>query len=149
MKNIFNEFKKFISRGNVMDMAIGLIIGAAFTQIVNSLVNDIIMPPIGLVMGQMDFSQIFINLSEEPYATLKEAQDAGAATINIGLFINAVISFLIVALVLFFLIRAINQLQSQPPPARTKDCPYCFSKISIKAARCPQCTSRLESAETA
>ena len=151
MKNMANEFKEFISRGNVIDMAVGIIIGAAFTQIVNSLVNDVIMPPIGLVMGQMDFSQLFFNLSGEPYATLKEAQDAGAATVNIGLFVNAVISFLIVAMVVFFLIKAINQLQRPPEPASpdTRDCPFCFSKIPIKATRCPQCTSQLELAESA
>ena len=148
MKNILNEFKTFISRGNVMDMAIGIIIGAAFTGVVHSLVNDIIMPAIGLVMGQTDFSQIFINLSGESYATLKEAQDAGAATINVGLFVNAALNFLIVALVIFIMIKAINQLQRSPEAASpdAKDCPYCFSKIPIKSTRCPQCTSQLEPA---
>lgn len=146
MKNFIREFKTFVSRGNVLDLAVGIIIGAAFTQIINSLVNDIIMPPIGLLMGGMDFSELFINLSETSYATLKEAQDAGAATINIGIFINALINFLIVALVIFVLIRALNKLQRPPevPPPDTKTCPYCLSVVPLKATRCLYCTSELE-----
>lgn len=150
MGNLFEEFKKFISRGNVIDMAVGIIIGAAFTQIVNSLVNDVIMPPVGLAMGQVDFSQIFINLTGEPYATLKEAQDAGAATINVGMFVNAVINFLIVAVVIFLLIKAINQLQRPPEEEKpdVKKCPYCLYEIPGKATRCPHCTSQLALAES-
>lgn len=150
MSSFAKEFKEFISRGNVIDLAVGIIIGAAFTGVVNSLVNDVIMPPIGLLLGQVDFSQIFINLTGAPYATLKAAQDAGAPTLNIGLFINAVINFLIVAFVVFLLIKGINQLKrpAAPPPAPdTMDCPYCLSSIPKKATRCPHCTSQVEPAK--
>jgi large conductance mechanosensitive channel len=146
VSDFVKEFKEFISRGNVIDLAVGIIIGAAFTGVVNSLVNDVIMPPIGLLLGQVDFSQIFINLSGTPYPTLKAAQEAGAPTLNIGLFINAVINFLIVAFVVFLLIKGINQLKRQPapPPSDARDCPYCLSSIPKKATRCPHCTSQLE-----
>jgi large conductance mechanosensitive channel len=147
------EFRKFIMRGNVLDLAVGIIIGAAFTSIVNSLVNDIIMPPIGYVLGGVDFSNIFINLSGGEYASLAEAQAAGAATINIGLFINAVINFLIVAFVVFLIVRSFNQMmervqrkQATPEDPATKACPYCLSVIPVKATRCPNCTSQLEGA---
>jgi large conductance mechanosensitive channel len=140
---MLKEFKEFAMRGNVLDMAIGIIIGAAFGKIVTSLVNDIIMPPIGLLLGRVDFSSLFINLSGKPYTTLAEAKAADAATINYGIFLNTVLDFLIVAFVIFLLVRQINRLQRQPAPApvTTKECPYCFSAIPIKATRCPQCTS--------
>jgi large conductance mechanosensitive channel len=136
-------------RGNVLDLAIGVIIGGAFGSIVTSLVNDILMPPIGLLLGRVDFSSLFINLSGQPYASLAAAQEAGAATINYGLFLNAVISFIIVAFVVFLIVRQVNRLTSlaeKPAAAEeptTQDCPYCFSSISIKAVRCPFCTSDL------
>lgn len=145
------EFKEFISRGNVIDLAVGVIIGAAFTAIVNSLVNDILMPPIGFAMGGIDFSEYYINLSGTEYPSLAAAREAGAATINYGIFINAVIRFLIVALAVFLLVRQVNRLRRQfdrseaPPPAPTqKDCPYCLSAIPMKATRCPFCTSELQ-----
>ena len=144
---MLDEFKKFIMRGNVLDLAVAVILGASFGAIVNSLVNDIIMPPIGLALGKVDFSNLFINLSGTPYATLAAAKQAGAATINYGVFLNSVISFLIVALVVFLIIRQVNRATAKPapPPAAptTKECPYCASTISIKATRCPECTSTL------
>jgi large conductance mechanosensitive channel len=138
-------FKKFAMRGNVVDLAVGVIIGAAFGKIVSSLVSDIIMPPIGLMMGGLDFSNIFINLSNVDYPTLQAAKDAGAATINVGLFINTLIDFLIVAFVIFLLVKQINRLTPAPPPApvASRDCPYCATAIPIKATRCPHCTSQL------
>jgi large conductance mechanosensitive channel len=144
---MFNEFKKFAMRGNVMDLAIGIIIGAAFGKIVNSLVNDVLMPPIGMLTGNVDFTDKFITLSgSQTFATLKEAKDAGAATINYGLFINTIIEFLIVAFAVFILVKQMNRLREAPPPPgppTTKDCPMCFSTIPIKATRCPNCTSDL------
>ncbi len=140
------EFKKFVMRGNVLDLAIGIIIGAAFGKIVSSLVNDIVMPPIGMLLGQVDFNNLFINLSGGSYDSLKAAQDAGAATINYGVFINTIIEFLIVALVVFLLVRQINKLTTPPAPAgppTTKDCPFCYTSIAIQATRCPNCTSEL------
>ena len=145
---MFKEFREFAMRGNVLDMAIGIIIGAAFGKIITSVVNDIIMPPIGLLLGKVDFSGLFINLSGQSYATLAEAKAAGAATINYGMFVNTVIDFVIVAFVIFMLIRQVNRFKRQPAPApavpTTKECPFCLSVISIKAVRCPQCTSQLE-----
>jgi large conductance mechanosensitive channel len=148
---MLKEFKEFALRGNVVDMAVGVIIGAAFGTIVKSLVDDVIMPPIGLLLGGVDFTNFFALLKAGspagPYASLADAQAAGAVTINYGVFINSVISFLIVAFVIFFLIRAINQLQKEEeaPPAEptTKECPYCLSTIPIKATRCAHCTSEL------
>jgi large conductance mechanosensitive channel len=139
------EFKEFILRGNVVDLAIAVIIGAAFTAIVNSLVKDIFMPIIGYALGGVDFTNMFIVLGGGSYATLAEAQKAGAATINYGLFINAVITFLLIALILFFVLKGINKLQKQPvpAPANTKECPYCLSTIPLAATRCPNCTSQL------
>jgi len=139
------EFKEFVLRGNVVDLAVAVIIGAAFTAIVNSLVKDIFMPIIGYALGGVDFINMFIVLGGGSYATLAEAQKAGAATINYGLFINAVITFLLVALILFFVIKGINKLQKQPAPApaNTKECPYCLSTIPSNATRCPNCTSQL------
>jgi len=144
---MLKEFKEFAMRGNVLDMAIGIIIGAAFGKIVAVFVSDVLMPPIGLLLGRVDFSNLFINLSGKPVATIAEAKAAGAATINYGLFLNTVIDFLIVAFAIFLLIRQVNRLKSQPPPSpavpTTKDCPYCLSSIAIKATRCPHCTSEL------
>ena len=151
---MFNEFKKFAMRGNVVDMAVGIIIGSAFGTIVKSLVSDVMMPPIGLLMGGVDFADLFIILKEGttvgPYATLAAAQAAGAVTISYGVFVNSVISFLIVAIAVFLLIKGINTLQREKemPKAEptTKDCPKCFTAIPIKATRCPNCTSDLQSA---
>jgi large conductance mechanosensitive channel len=146
---VLKEFKEFIQRGSVLDMAIGIIIGAAFGKIVTSIVNDVIMPPIGLVLGRLDFANLFVNLSGKPYGSLAAAKAAGAATINYGLFINTVIDFLIVAFVLFLIIRQANQMRrksatSTVAPAM-KECPFCFTAISVKATRCPNCTSELKS----
>ena len=146
---MLQEFKKFAMRGNVVDMAVGIIIGGAFGTIVKSLVADVMMPPIGLLLGGVDFSDLFLTLKEGtkagPYATLAMAQEAGAVTIGYGLFLNAVISFLIVAFAVFMLIKAINQLQrEEEKPAEaptTKECPRCLSTIPIKATRCGHCTS--------
>ena len=142
---MWKEFKEFAMRGNVMDMAVGIIIGAAFGKIITSFVSDVLMPPIGLLLGKVDFSNLFITLSSQSFATLEEAKKAGVVTINYGLFLNTVIDFLIVAFVIFMMIRQINRLKKQPEPAvpTTKDCSHCFSVIPIKATRCPSCTSEL------
>src|SRR5512139_392033 len=151
---MLKEFKEFAMRGNVVDMAVGIIIGAAFGGIISSLVSDVIMPPIGLLLGNIDFSNMFAVLKEGakapgPYASVAAAKAAGATTLNYGLFINTIISFLIVAFAIFLLIKAINQMKRKEaaPPAEptTKDCPYCLSKIPIKATRCLACTSELKS----
>lgn len=143
---MLREFKEFALKGNVVDLAVGLMIGAAFGNIVSSLVNDILMPPIGLLLGNVDFSNLFINLSGTTYASLQEAQAAGAPTINYGLFINTVINFLLVALALYFVVRAINRFRKEPAPIEpnTKECPYCLSTIPINATRCAHCTSELD-----
>lgn len=144
---MLQEFKKFAMRGNAIDLAVGFIMGGAFGAIVNSLVNDIIMSPIGLLLGKVDFSNLFINLSGTAYATLEEAKKAGAATINYGLFINTLVNFLIVSFALFLVVRQVNRWTAKPAPAAeptTKECPYCYSEIPIKATRCPHCTSQLE-----
>ncbi len=142
---MWNDFRAFVMRGNVVDLAIGVIIGAAFGRIVSSLVSDIIMPPIGLILGEVDFSSIFITLSSHHYDTIAAAKAAGAPTINIGVFVNAVIDFIIVALVVFLVMRYVNKMLPKPPPAEptTKDCPYCISAIPLAATRCPNCTSEL------
>ena len=142
---MLKEFRDFAMHGNVIDLAVGVIIGGAFGKIITSHVTDIIMPPIGLLLHGMDFSNLFASLNGQAYATLADAQKAGAPTLNYGNFINNVIDFLIVALVIFLMIRAINRLQKPTPAAApiTKDCPYCFTAIPIKATRCPQCTSQL------
>ena len=153
---MLKEFKEFAMRGNVVDMAVGIIIGAAFGTIVKSLVADVIMPPIGLLLGNVDFSNLFIVLKQGatagPFATIAEAQKAGAVTINYGMFANTIISFLIVAFAVFLLIRALNKLQREeeapPEEPTTKECPHCLSTIPIKATRCGHCTSEL-SAEPA
>jgi large conductance mechanosensitive channel len=156
MSNFMGEFRKFALRGNVVDMAVGIIIGGAFSTIVKSLVDDVIMPPIGLLLGGVDFTDLYILLrpGEQPLpanATLSMAQEAGAVTLNYGQFINNVISFLLVALAVFLLIRMMNRLQENFDPheqveetPQTKECPYCFNTIDIKARRCPYCTSDLE-----
>ena len=143
---MWKEFKEFAMKGNVMDMAVGIIIGAAFGKIITSFVNDVLMPPIGMILGNVDFSKLFISLSNQSFATLEEAKKAGVVTINYGLFLNTVIDFLIVAFVIFMMIRQINRLKKEPEPAvpTSKDCPYCFSEIPVKASRCPSCTSELK-----
>jgi len=148
---MFQEFKDFAMRGNVVDMAVGIIIGGAFGTIVKSLVADVIMPPVGLLLGGVDFTDLFITLKEGaqagPYTTLAAAQEAGAVTISYGVFANSVISFLIVAFAVYLLIRSINNLQSEeveePTEPTTKECTFCMSEVSIKATRCPNCTSEL------
>jgi large conductance mechanosensitive channel len=142
---MLKEFKAFAMRGNVLDMAVGIIIGAAFGRIITSLVSDIILPPIGLLLGKVDFSSLFFNISGKSYATLAEAKAAGAATINYGVFLNNAIDFVIVALVIFLLVRQVNRWNkpAPAPEATTKDCAYCCSAIPIKARRCPNCTSEL------
>ena len=143
---MFKEFKEFAVKGNVIDMAVGIIIGVAFGKIISSFVNDILMPPIGLLMGKVDFSSLFINLSGKSFDSLASAKAAGAATINYGLFVNSVIDFIIVAFAIFLVIRQINRLKRKPEAA-TKECPYCFSKIPVKALRCPHCTSEINGLE--
>lgn len=141
---MLKEFKAFAMRGNLLELAVAFILGVAFGRVVTSLVNDVIMPPIGLALGGVDFSNLFINLSKPSFATLAEAQSAGAPTLNYGLFILAVLDFVIVAFVVFMLVRAVNRMQRQEPAApTTKDCPYCMSTIPLKATRCPHCTSEL------
>ena len=148
---MLKEFKEFAMRGNVVDMAVGIIIGGAFGTIVKSLVADVIMPPIGLLLGGVDFTDLFLILKEGaqagPYATLVAAQEAGAVTISYGIFINSIISFLIVAFAVFLLIRSINNMKKEeeaaPAEATTKECGFCLSEIAIKATRCPNCTSEL------
>lgn len=141
---MLKEFRDFAMRGNVMDLAVGVIIGTAFGKIVTSFVNDIIMPPIGMLLGNVDFSNLFISLNRQPYASLADAQAAGAPTLNYGLFINTVLDFLIVAAVIFLMVRAINRLSDPKASPTTKECPYCISAIPIQATRCPHCTSELK-----
>jgi large conductance mechanosensitive channel len=150
---MLKEFKTFVMRGNVLDLAVGIIVGAAFGAIVKSLVDDVIMPPIGLVLGNVDFSNLFVVLKEGakaagPYATLADAKAAGAVTLNLGLFVNSVILFLLTAFAVFMVVRAANRMR--PPEAAaapsTKECPYCRMAIPVGATRCPQCTSELREA---
>jgi large conductance mechanosensitive channel len=149
---MLKEFKDFAMRGNVIDMAVGIIVGAAFGTIVKSLVDDIIMPPIGLLLGNVDFSNLFVVIKAGkiigPYATLAAAKAAGAVTLNIGVFLNTIISFSIIAFSVFLIIKQINLLKRKeataPAMPATKDCPYCLSVIPIKASRCPHCTSELK-----
>jgi large conductance mechanosensitive channel len=149
---MFKEFKEFAIKGNVVDMAVGIIIGAAFVSIVNSLVNDIIMPPVGMILGNVDFTNLFFVLKEgkvpAPYSALADAKAAGAVTLNYGVFINAIISFLIVAFAVFLMVSRINKLKREPtasaPAPATKECPFCLSAVPLKAVRCPHCTSELK-----
>ena len=147
---MLKEFRDFAVKGNVLDMAVGIIVGAAFGKIVSSLVEDVIMPPIGLLLGKVDFSNLFISLNGQAYPSVAAAKQAGAATINYGLFINNIISFVIVAFAVFLLVKCVNHLRQEPKPADAaptdKECPFCCSKIPIKATRCPHCTSPLEQA---
>jgi large conductance mechanosensitive channel len=146
---MLKEFKAFIMRGNVLDLAVAVIIGGVFGKIVSSFVNDVVMPPIGLVVGKVDFSNLYLNLSSNTYASLAEAQKAGAPIIKYGLFINTVIDFLIVSFVIFFVVRLANRLQRQqaaaaPAAPTTKECPFCLSIIPLKATRCGHCTSEIK-----
>jgi large conductance mechanosensitive channel len=142
---MYNEFKAFIMRGNVIDLAIGVVIGAAFGKIVASFVEDVLMPPIGLALGKVDFSNLFINLSGKDYPSVAAAKQAGAATLNYGIFFNNILNFLIIAFVIFLLIKQINRMQ-QPAPAAasTKECPHCLSTIPLNATKCAHCTSDLK-----
>jgi len=148
--SMLKEFKEFAVKGNVVDMAVGIIIGAAFGKIVKSLVDDIIMPPIGFLLGNIDFTNFFVVLKEGKvagdYATLAAAKEAGAVTINYGFFINTVISFLVVAFCVYILVKNVNRLKREPVPVEdnAKECPYCLSMIPVKATRCPHCTSELK-----
>ena len=148
--SMFKEFKDFAMRGNVVDMAVGIIIGAAFGTIIKSLVADVIMPPIGLALGGVDFAELFTVIKQGvpagPYTTLVDAQAAGAVTVNYGVFINTIISFIIIAFAVFMMIRQINKMKREEPAPEpdTKECPYCFSTIPIKATRCGYCTSDLK-----
>lgn len=149
---MLKEFREFVLRGNVADMAVGIIIGGAFGAIVNTLVSDVLMPPLGLLIGGIDFSNFYLVLKEGatagPYAALADAKAAGAVTVNYGIFLNALISFLIMAFAVFMLIRSLNSMRPKPetsvPPPAMKDCPFCCSSIPAKASRCPSCTSQLE-----
>jgi len=149
---MLKEFREFIMRGNVLDLAVGIIIGAAFGGIVKSLVDDVIMPPIGLALGQVDFKELYVLLKEgatpAPYPSMAAAKGAGAVTLNYGLFINNIINFLIVGFAIFLVVRVANRLQRQPAaaPPSTKECPYCKSNIPLGAIRCPQCTSEVRAA---
>jgi large conductance mechanosensitive channel len=146
---MLKEFKEFAMKGNVLDMAIGVIIGAAFGKIVTSFVSDVLMPPLGLLLGRVDFSSLFINLSGTAYASLADAKKAGAATLNYGLFLNTIIDFVIVAFVIFLLVKQVNRMRAPAPAAPappTKACPLCTSAIPVAAKRCPQCTADLVSA---
>ncbi|HKW53020.1 MAG TPA: large-conductance mechanosensitive channel protein MscL [Stellaceae bacterium] len=148
---MFKEFREFAMRGNVVDLAIGVVIGAAFGKIVTSLVSDIVMPPLGLVLARVDFNDLFINLSGTHYASLAAAKAAGAPTINYGAFITSCIDFIIVAFVIFLVVRGINHLRRSPPPPTptTRSCPYCVTTIPLQATRCPACTSELAAARAA
>src|SRR5713101_9937931 len=146
---MLKEFKQFAARGNVIDLAVGVIIGAAFGKVVSSLVSDVVMPPIGLVLGRVDFRNLYVALNGQHYASLAEAQKAGAPTINYGIFFNTIVEFLIVAFVVFLLVRQVNKWM--PPPAVApgeprRDCPYCASSIPVRARRCPFCTSEVKEA---
>ena len=147
---MLKEFKEFAIKGNVLDMAVGIIVGAAFGRIVTSLVSDVIMPPIGLLLGKMDFSSLFINLSSASYPSLAEARKAGAAVMAYGSFLNTVLDFVVVALVIFLLVKQVNRLRREPAVVSaeptSKDCPYCLSVIPLKATRCAHCTAQLGAA---
>ncbi len=143
---MLKEFKEFAMRGNVMDMAIGIIIGAAFGKIVSSFVNDVLMPPLGLLLGDSDFTNKFVTLKGQSLATLDAAKEAGSVTLNYGLFVNTIIDFIIIAFAIFLVIKQINRFKKKPeaPPPNTKECPFCLSAVPIKATRCGHCTSELK-----
>jgi large conductance mechanosensitive channel len=142
---MYKEFKEFIMRGNVVDLAVGVVIGAAFGKIVTSFVEDVLMPPIGLLLGGVDFSNLFINLSGKAYPSIAAAKAAGAATLNYGVFLNNIINFLIIAFAIFLLIKQINRMQRPAPAApTTRDCPYCLSAVPLKATKCAHCTAELK-----
>jgi large conductance mechanosensitive channel len=146
---MLKEFKEFAVRGSVLDLAVGVIIGGAFGKIVSSLVDDVIMPPIGLALGNADFTNLFVNLSDKPYPSLAAAKAAGAPTINYGIFLNNVITFVIIAFVVFLIVKQVNRMrrgEEKPAEKTTKECPYCRSAIPIQATRCPHCTSELKPA---
>ena len=140
---MLKEFKEFAMKGPVVDLAVGVIIGGAFGKIVASLVDDVVMPPIGRLLGNVDFANLFVNLSDKDYASVAAAKAAGAATMNYGIFLNTILNFLIIAFVLFLLIRRVNALKKPAPASTTKDCPHCLSAIPIKATRCAYCTTEL------
>jgi large conductance mechanosensitive channel len=137
------EFREFIQRGNVVDLAVAVVIGAAFGKIVTSFVEDILMPPIGLALGKVDFSNLFINLSGKEYPSVAAAKAAGAATLNYGIFINTILNFIIIAFAVFLVVRQINRMQTPAPAPATKDCPYCLTPIPLKAVKCAHCTSEI------
>jgi large conductance mechanosensitive channel len=143
---MLKEFKEFAMKGNVLDMAVGIIVGAAFGKIISSFVSDILMPPLGLLLGRVNFSNLFVTLSGTSFATLEEAKKAGAVTLNYGLFLNTVIDFVLVAFAIFVLVKQVNRMRAPAPaaPVVTKDCPFCTSAIPLKATRCPQCTADLK-----
>jgi large conductance mechanosensitive channel len=149
--SVFKEFKEFASKGNMLDLAVGVIIGGSFGAIISSLVNDVIMPPIGMLLGNIDFANLHMTLKQGepagPYPTVAEAHKAGAVTLNYGAFINAIVTFLIVAFVVFMVVRAVNRMRREEPAAAptTKDCPFCLSSIALGAKRCPHCTSEIPS----
>ena len=147
---MLREFKEFAMKGSVLDMAVGIVIGAAFGKIVSSFVEDVLMPPVGLLLGKVDFANLFINLSDKPVSTLAEAKQAGVPVLRYGLFISTVLDFVIIAFVIFLVVRQINALkrreEAPPPPPATKECPFCSLGIPLKATRCPHCTSELRAA---
>jgi large conductance mechanosensitive channel len=143
---MLKEFREFAARGNVVDLAVGVVLGAAFGKIVSSLVDDLLMPPIGLVLGGIDFSSFFIDLSRHGYATLAEARAAGAPTLRYGLFINAIVNFLIVAFAMFLVVKQVNRFSRKEAPAAARECPYCAMEIPVKARRCGHCATDLPSA---
>jgi large conductance mechanosensitive channel len=142
---MLNEFRTFIIRGNMVDLAVGIVIGAAFTTVVNSFVSDLLMPPIGLLLGRVDFTNLFVTLGSGSYPTIAAAKAAGAPTLNYGLFINSVINLLIVGFAVFMVVKQVNRLQGPPPaaPVTTRECPACAMSIPLKARRCPHCTSEV------
>lgn len=149
IKQIASEFREFAMRGNVIDLAVGVIIGGAFNKIITSLVTNVIMPPIGLILGKVDFSNLYLNLSSRQYSSLAEATKAGAPLIKYGEFLNSVIDFLIVAFVIFIFIKQMNKLhKGRSKPPSTRACPYCLEEVALKATRCPHCTSELKQAKS-
>jgi large conductance mechanosensitive channel len=138
---MMKEFRDFAARGNVIDLAVGVIIGGAFGKVVTSVVSDLIMPPIGMALGRVDFSNLFVALNGQTYASLADAKKGGAPTLNYGIFLNTCIEFMIVAFAVFLLVKQVNRLKGPPPVIDTRDCPFCYSKMAIRATRCPACTS--------